>query len=102
MVRLYRINKLQYDSRITVTNHKLCQTGSVAESRLRLPCPIRWNFLCDSLVNLTKHIEKLHQLMNYLSMPPFKTTEIDFLCEYVDVTAPIEALKIKGGYVQNS
>ena len=34
MVRLYRINKLQYDSRITVTNHKLCQTGSVAESRL--------------------------------------------------------------------
>ena len=33
-IRLYRINKLEYDSRITVTNHKLCQTGSVAESRL--------------------------------------------------------------------
>ena len=34
MVRLYRVNKIQYDSRITETNHKLCQSGSVAESRL--------------------------------------------------------------------
>ena len=31
---MYRINKLQYDSRIAVTNHNLCQTVSVAESRL--------------------------------------------------------------------
>ena len=57
--------------------------------QLRLPCVTRWNSLYDSLVLLMKHKDKLHKLMSDLGLPPFKTFEIEFIVEYIEVLAPI-------------
>ena len=37
----------------------------------------------------TKNKDKLYQLMTKLGLPSFKTTEVEFIAEYIDVLTPI-------------
>ncbi|KAF2363089.1 Ribonuclease H-like domain [Trinorchestia longiramus] len=58
-------------------------------SRTRLPCTTRWNSLHDALTLLLKHREKLNELFTALELPTLKTSEIEFIDEYICVLAPI-------------
>ncbi|KAF2363410.1 Ribonuclease H-like domain, partial [Trinorchestia longiramus] len=61
----------------------------VVNCSLRLPCTTRWNSLHDALTLLLKLKENLNELFTTLELPILKTSEIEFIDEYICVLAPI-------------
>ena len=56
---------------------------------LRLPCVTRWNSLYDAVLLLVKHKEKLNSVCQQLSIPVFRQTEVEFLCEFAEAVKPV-------------
>ncbi len=62
------------------------------QKRLIFPVPTRWNSKFDAVKRLLEFSDKLDQISKALEQPSFKTTEIDFLKEYIVVMEPIATL----------
>ena len=56
---------------------------------IRLPCVTRWNSLYDAVLLLVKHKEKLNSVCQQLSIPVFRQTEVEFLCEFAEAVKPV-------------
>ena len=56
---------------------------------LKIPCVTRWNSLYDAIIKLLKHKNILGKLMTELDLPVLKSSELEFLQEYVMILEPV-------------
>jgi len=65
------------------------EVEAICNMKLIVPCPTRWNSFYDSINRVLLLKDHLSAICEKLQKPKLKSTEIEFLLEYVTVMGPI-------------